>query len=168
MGLEFDINKDPPCVQDIEDERARVTAELDALKQLNKRFLVITVVVVGSVLAFLLLVAVPAVSDPAANQDLVFVVTYIIPYLFFFIFIVGNRLHINKVEKPRKALRAALDALQELPAAEWERLMQEWSQHESASVRAYCQRVREAGRALLKAEREAIEKHLATAQRQAA
>ena len=166
MGLEFDIDKDPPSVQDIEDERARVTAELEALKQLNKRFLVITVAVVASVLAFLLLVAVPAVSDPAANQDLVFVVTYIIPYLFFFIFIVGNRLHINKVEKPRKALRAALDALQELPASEWERLMQEWSQHES--VRAYCQRVRETGRALLKAEREAIEKHLATAQRQAA
>ncbi len=166
MTLEFDIPRSPPPTkEEIAARRAQGEAQRERLRQLNIRFLIFTIVIVLSVLSFVLFVAAPAVGRPEANQDLVFVATYILPYLFFVIFVVGNRLHINKVEKPRKALNAAMAGLEEIPREEWERLMEEWSQHKD--VAEYCQRITAMGRSLLKAEREAIEKWLAKQAQQA-
>ncbi len=166
MTLEFDIPRSPPPTrEEIAARRAEGEAQRERLRQLNIRFLIFTIVIVLSVLSFVLFVAAPAVGRPEANQDLVFVVTYILPYLFFVIFVVGNRLHIKKVEKPRKALNAALVGLEEIPREEWERLMEEWSQYKELAD--YCEQIRNMGRSLLKAEQEAIQRWLASRAQQA-
>ena len=111
MGLDFDISSAPPDTASIAAVRADLAAERLRLRGLNKRFLAVAIAVVAALLGFVFFVAIPTASQSATDGSIVFILVYTIPYLFFSVLVVGNTLHHDKVEVPRKVLEDAEKAL---------------------------------------------------------
>jgi len=154
MGLDFDITSTPPDTASIAAVRAELEAERQRLREINKRFLMVIIPLVLSLLSFMLIVVVPAVSQPNIEGTLVFLAAYTLPYFFFTIFVVGNTMHHNKVDVPQKALRIAEASLEEVSQEEIEELADACQTH--ATLGAYQSQVETQGRALFKGELEAM------------
>ncbi len=166
MGLDFDITSAPPDTARITAVRAELAAERQRLRGLNKRFLIVIVTIVVTLLCFILFVAVPVVNKPDTEGAIVFIIVYASPYLFFSVFVVGNTMHHTRVEVPRKALETAEEALQEGTQEDIGALFDACQAH--APLGAYQCQVESQGRALFKGELEAMrrwsEEHVGQAQ----
>lgn len=158
MGLDFDITSAPPDTAKIAAVRAEFAAERQRLRTLNKRFLIVAVTAVAAILCFVFFVAVPIVKDPAMEGSIVFVIVYALPYLYFSVFVVGNTMHHDKVEVPRKALEAAEDALEEGAQEDIDALCEACRAH--APLATYWHQVESQGRALFQGEVEAMRRWL--------
>lgn len=156
MTLTFDITGAPPSLADIAAERERVQQTRIALQKKNVRFVIIAVVVGLSLLSFQWFVGIPAVQNSDANPTMVGVIALYTPYIIGVFFFTTLTLHHKLIEKPRNAARATLDALDE--ATPDERLAIESA--EQAEIISYRGQVAAQGRALVKAEVEAIQRWL--------
>lgn len=158
MGIDFDITSAPPDIKSIAATRAELAAERLRLRELNKRFLLVIIPTVAVLLCFALLVAVPYASRPQTEGGIVFIIAYSTPYLFFSIFVVGNTMHHDKVEVPRKALELAEEALQEGTQEDIGALFDACQVH--APLGTYQRQVESQGRALFKGELDAMHRWL--------
>lgn len=154
MVLDFDIMSAPPDNIKIAGVRAELAAERQRLKALNKRFLITVAAIVAVVLSFILLVAIPYVSKPSSEGSIVFIIVYSLPYIFFSIFVIGNTMHHDKVEVPRKALETAEKALEEGAQEDIVALRDACRAH--APLGAYQSQVKTQGRTLFNGELEAM------------
>lgn len=154
MGLDFDITSAPPDSARIAAVRAELLAEHRRLRSLDKRFLIVSVTVLITIVCFVLLVAVPVVNDPNTEGDIVFIAVYALPYLVVSVFVVGNTMHHSRVEVPRKALRTAEAALQEGAQEDMDALRDACRAH--APLGTYQRQVASQGRALLQGELDAM------------
>ncbi len=158
MALEFDISSSPPALADIAVEREQAKKDRAVFRKKNIRFLIYIIIIVASVLSFILLVAVPSIKEPEADQDIVFMFTYFMPYLIFAVFILGNKYHIKLVEKPSKVLDATIATLKEVNAEELKEIVDAWHHH--GEITSYLQKVTSQGRSLVQAEINAIQQWL--------
>ncbi len=158
MPLTFDIDSEPPSQDEILRELDRAQRERAVFRKKNYQFLMYMIAVVGSILAFILLVAVPSIKKPEADQDLVFMFTYAMPYVLFAVFIVSNNIHIKKIEKPSKALDAIIAGLQEVSDEDLEKTCAGWQVHEVTA--SYKEKVATQKRPLVQAEVNLISKWL--------
>ena len=154
MAIEFHIDREPPSRDDIVRELDRAQRERAVFRKKNYQFLMYMVAIVGSILGFILFVAIPRIKEPDADQELVFMFTYAMPYVLFVVFIVSNNLHIKKIEKPSKALDAIIKGLQEVTDEELDKACAGWRAHEP--IAAYREKVAAQGRPLVQAEVDAI------------
>jgi len=120
MALEFDITDNPP-------EQALITAEieqanraLEVLSRKNRRFLIWFVSVILVYATFMLTVVIPILGDPTAVPDLVATFAYFLPYITFFIFLVGNHLHTKRIDRPKRAAKNIVRTMTEATAEELE------------------------------------------------
>lgn len=151
MVIEFDITGMPPTPAEIAAAREHAEAGRAVLKKKNKQFLIGFVSIVLTLVTTALIGIIPAVNKPESSQDLAFVVSYFSPYLILPMFVIGNHLHIKKIEKPRKKLDAVIAGLTE---AEPEALAEVADGH--PEIDRYRQQVAAQGRALVKAELDAM------------
>ena len=154
MGLDFDITSAPPDAEKITAARADMAAERQRLRGLNKRFLVVIVSVVATLVSFVLLVGVPYSSQPETEGGIIFIIVYATPYLFFFVFVVGNTMHHDRVEVPRKVLETAEEALEAGSQEDIGTLLDACQSH--APLIAYQRQVESQGRTLFKGELDAM------------
>lgn len=158
MNIDFDITSAPPGPERIAAVRAALAAERLRLRAMNKRFLIVAAATVAAILCFIFFVAVPLVKRPDMEGSVIFVIVYAVPYLYFAVFAVGNTLHHDKVEVPRKALDAVEEALEEGAPEDVEALGDAFQAH--APLGAYRRQVQSQGRALFKGELEAMRRWL--------
>ncbi len=156
MAIEFLIDHDPPSRDDIVRELDRAQRERALFRKKNYQFLMYMIVIVASILGFILFVAIPRIKEPDADQDLVFMFTYAMPYVLFAVFIISNNIHIKKIEKPSKALDAVIKGLQEVTEEDLDNGCADWREYEA--VRVYREKVDAMGRSLVQAEVDAIVK----------
>lgn len=158
MAIVFNISNEPPSREEILCELDRAQMERALFRKKNYQFLMYMIAIVGSILGFILLVAVPAIKKPEADQDLVFMFTYAMPYVLFVVFIVSNNIHIKKIEKPSKVLDAIIAGLQEVTDEELEKTCADWRSH--AAIVVYRDKIATQGRPLVQAEVDAMAKWL--------
>ena len=159
MGIDFNITSVPPDSVRIEAVRAELAAERLRLRGLDKLFVTTAVAVVAAIMCFIFLVAIPTVREPGNTEGgIIFILVYSIPYLFFAVFVVGCTKHHDKVDVPRKTLRAAEEALQEAAQDDIAALLDACQTH--APLDAYRSQVASQGRALFKGELEAMRQWL--------
>jgi len=113
MVLEFDINRAPPALSEIEVALEQVIHDRALLRKKNIRFLIYVLLVVAAYATFMLTVTIPILEDPGALPDFVATVAYCTPYLTFLIFLVSNNLHTKVIERPRKILDTAIPAFKQ-------------------------------------------------------
>jgi len=110
MALEFDIRSNPHTLIDIKIERERVAKDRARFRGKNIRFLICFLTVLGSYVTCMLVFIIPHLNDPDFGIG-----SYFLPYLTFFIFVFGNRLHITWVEKPQKIVDKVISVLKDAP-----------------------------------------------------
>jgi hypothetical protein len=155
MALEFDITAAAPTLAEITAEREPAERERAILKYKNKRFLITFILVVLTLVSTALIGIIPAVNKPESSQDLAFVVSYFSPYLILPMFVIGNHLHIKRIEKPRKKVEAILAGLTEATGEELDEIT---ASH--AVIEQYRQQVTAQGRPLMKGEVDAMQRWL--------
>ena len=158
MGLDFDITSAPPDTAKIAAVREELAAERQRLRGLNKRFLIVIVSIVATLMSFFLFVGVPYTSKPETEGGIIFIIVYALPYFFFAVFAVGNTMHHSRVEVPRKALEVAEEALEEGTQEDIAALFDACQVHAPLSV--YQCQVETQGRALFRGELEAMRQWL--------
>lgn len=159
MGIDFNITSVPPDSASIGAARADLAAERLRLRGLDKLYAATAVAIVAVVLCFIFFVVIPTVHEPGNTEGgIIFVLAYSIPYLFFTVFVVGCTKHHFRVDVPRKALRAAEEALQEAEQGDIAALLDACQTH--APLDAYRSQVASQGRALFKGELEAMRRWL--------
>lgn len=159
MGIDFNVTSAPPDSAKIGAARAELTAERLRLRGLDKLYATTAAATVAVILCFIFFVAIPTVREPGNTEGgIIFILVYSIPYLFFAVFVVGCTKHHDKVDVPRKALRAAEEALQEAEQDDIIALLDACQTH--APLDAYRSQVASQGRALFKGELEAMRRWL--------
>ncbi len=158
MGIDFDINTAPPDTQHIAAAREQMAAERQRLRGLNKRFLITIVTIVAIIFCFLVFVAIPYTDKPGSEGGIVFLIVYTIPYFFLSVFVIGNTLHHDKVEKPRKILETAEAALEEGEQKDISELLDACRTH--APLADYQRKVETQGRTLFNGELDAMRQWL--------
>lgn len=156
MTLTFDITGAPPSLADIAAEREKVQQTRVAIQKKNVRFVIIAVVVGVSLLCFQWFVGIPAVQNSDANPTVVGVIALYTPYIIGVFFFTTLTLHHRLIEKPRHITRATLDALTEAAQEELSAI----EAADQPEILSYRGQVAAQGRALVRAEVEAIQRWL--------
>ncbi|VAW84793.1 hypothetical protein MNBD_GAMMA16-1359 [hydrothermal vent metagenome] len=110
MALEFDISSNPHTFVDIKIERERAAKDRASFRGKNIRFLIYFLTVLGSYVTCMLVFIIPHLNNPEFG-----IISYFLPYLTFFIFVFGNRIHIKQIEKPQKIVDKVIASLKETP-----------------------------------------------------
>jgi hypothetical protein len=158
MGIDFDINSAPPDPATITAAYTELAAERLRLRGLNKRYLIVIATILTTILSFIIFVGVPIVRKPETDGGIVFVIVYAAPYMIMSVFVVSNTRHHSQVEKPRKILEAAEEALEEGTQDDIDALLDTCRLH--PPLGAYQRQVESQGRALFKGELEAMRRWL--------
>lgn len=111
MPLEFHIDGEPPTLDEIERAREEARVQREGIRRQNIRFLVVILAVVALIMAVAIVGIIPILDDPGAEPDIVGLFAYLTPYMFLAVFVIGNTMHHQRVEKPRKALEARMAGL---------------------------------------------------------
>ncbi len=157
MALKFDLGAPPPTSTEIAAERDRAEAERAAIQKKLLPFLIAAFVAIISLVTFQITVIVPAVRNPETSPTFLAIVALFIPYMAFILFFIANHLRHKIIENPRKALKQYIDGLEALTPEEQEALDAAIASGElSAEAADYQRRVTALGRALVRAEHEAI------------
>ena len=151
MSFNFDITGIPPASNDITTKLEQVTNERALYRKKNIRFMIGMATVTTLYVAFVLIFIWPMLEKPETG-----IIFYFFPYVTFIIFIVGNELHIKKIEKPSKLLDATIAELNEVPADEIDGFMD--GKELSSEIASYIEKVSAQGRSLVRAELDAIQK----------
>ncbi len=157
MALKFDLGSPPPTSADIAAERDRSEDQRAAIQKKLIPFLIAAFVAIISLVTFQITVIVPAVRNPETSPTFLAIVALFIPYMAFILFFIANHLRHKIIENPRKALKTYIATLEEIPPEEQEALAAAIAAGEfPAEVADYQRRVAALGRALVRAEADAI------------
>ncbi len=116
MPLEFRIDGEPPTPEEIARAREEARTQRAEIRRQNIRFLIVILLVVALIMTVAIGGIIPLLDDPGAEPDIVGLFAYLTPYLFIAVFAIGNTMHHQRIEKPRKALEAWMEALVDAPA----------------------------------------------------
>ncbi len=152
MSFSFEITGTPPALADIAAKREQAVNDRAVFRQKNIRFMIGMATVTAVWGAFLVIFVIPMMTD----QPELGIITYYFPYLTFVIFIVGNNLHIKRIEKPSKLLDTTISELSEVDADEISSVIND--KEHPAEIASYLERVAAQGRSLVRAEMDAIQK----------
>lgn len=158
MALQFDITRDPPALADITVERQQAAQARAAIRTKMIRFLSVAFVMAVCILCFQFLVAVPAVRNEGADPSWVAILALYTPYLIGAFFFTTLTLYNRVIEKPAKLLDRTLAALRETTPEELAEIAGSGQLH--IEIVSYQQKVMTQGRALVRAEIEAIQRWL--------
>lgn len=111
MSLAFDIGGEPPTREEIVRAREEARMQRAEIRRQNIRFLIVVLVLVALIMITAIGGIIPLLDNPGAEPDIVGLFAYLTPYMFVALFVVGNTMHHNRIEKPRKALEAWMDGL---------------------------------------------------------
>lgn len=151
MCLNFEITGTPPLFADITAKREQAVSERAIFRKKNIRFMFGMATVTSVYVAFIVIVVLPMLENPEVG-----IIFYFFPYLTFLIFIIGNDLHIKRIEKPSNILDKTIMSLGEAPADEISTVIDD--KEHSAEITSYMDRVAAQGRSLVRAEVDAIQK----------
>lgn len=113
MSPAFDISGEPPTREEIARAREEARVQRAEIRRRNIRFLIVVLVLVATIMTTAIVGIIPLLDDPGAEPDIVGLFAYLTPYLFVALFMVGNTMHHDRIEKPRKALEAWMEGLVE-------------------------------------------------------
>jgi len=153
MSIDIDFNMAPPSLADISEEREQAVSERAVYRKKNIRFMIAMLCIIVSYLIFMIVVVIPMIAKAKPDWG---IATYFIPYLTFAIFIIGNELHIKKIEKPSKLLDRNIAGLTEGPVDEINAIIN--CKEQNDEIVSYIEKVTAQGRSLIKAEIDAIQK----------
>lgn len=111
MPLEFRLDAAPPTPEEIARAREEAAIERAGIRRQNIRFLVVILLVVAAIMTVAIVGIIPVLDNPGAEPDIVGLFAYLTPYMFLAVFVIGNTMHHQRVEKPRKALEARMQGL---------------------------------------------------------
>lgn len=146
MPLEFRIDGEPPTLDEIALAREEGRVQREGIRRLNIRFLIVVLVVVALIMTVAIVGIIPLLDNPGAEPDIVGLFAYLTPYMFLAVFVIGNTMHHQRVEKPRKALETWMAGLVDASAEELAELDGVELPPEAA---VYRQRVAAQGRGLM-------------------
>jgi len=154
MSIDIDFTITPPALAEISEKREQAVSERAVYRKRNIRFHCTMAAITALYLAFLIIVVIPMMAKAQPDWGMI---TYFFPYFTLAIFVVGNDLHIKRIEKPSKALDKKIAELTEVPVDdEINTVINDKEQPEE--IVSYMEKVTTQGRSLVRVEIEAIEK----------
>lgn len=153
MSFNFDITGTPPALTDITAKREQAVNERAVFRKKNIRFMITMLSIVVAYVTLMIVYVIPMIGKAEPDWAMMF---YFLPYLTFVIFIVGNDIHIKKIEKPSKLLDATIAELSEVKADEISSVIDD--KEHPTEIASYLERVAAQGRSLVRAEMDAIKK----------
>lgn len=153
MPLEFRIDAAPPTPEEIARAREEARIERAGIRRQNIRFLIVILLLVALIMTVAIVGIIPVLDNPGAEPDIVGLFAYLTPYMFLAVFVVGNTMHHQRVEKPRKALEARMAGLLDASAEDLAALERAELPRE---VAAYRRGIDAQGRAPVRAEVQAM------------
>ena len=153
MSIDIDFTMAPPTLADISEKREQVVSERAVYKKKNIRFMTTMVFIVVAYVTLMIVTVIPMIGKAEPDWAMMF---YFLPYLTFVIFIVGNDIHIKKIEKPSKLLDKSIAELTAGPVDEINTIINDKKQ--AGEIVSYLDQVAAQGRSLVCAEIDAIKK----------
>jgi len=149
MSFIFDITGAPPAQTDIAEQREQAVTERAVYRKKNIRFMIGMATVTALYVTFIFIFIWPMLEKPETG-----IIFYFFPHVTFIIFIVGNDLHIKRIEKPSNLLDTTIENLSEVTTEEIDSVID--GKMHTAEIASYLERVSDQGRLLVRAELEAI------------
>ncbi|MDR2877577.1 MAG: hypothetical protein LBV36_06015 [Chromatiales bacterium] len=144
MPLEFRLNALPPTCEEIARAREEARLERAQMRRQNIRFLIVILLLVAAIMTIAIVGIIPQLDNPNAEPDVVGLFAYLTPYMFLTVFVVGNTLHHQRIEKPRKVLEARMAELGDASVEELDAL--ESAPPYQQEVMVYRERLKALGR----------------------
>lgn len=153
MSIDIDFTVAPPALANISEQREQAVNERAVYRKRNIRFHCTMAAITALYLTFLIVVVIPMIAQASPDWGMV---TYFFPYFTLAIFVVGNHLHIKRIEKPSKLLDKTIEGLTEGEEDEINPVINDNDQPEE--IAAYIKQVSNQGRLLINIEIEEIQK----------
>lgn len=159
MGITFNIESQPPTADDIEAVRKQILVDKAALERKDWKFffgiIAMLFTMAGTAITFG-----PQILEEGENPTTIAAVILFTPYTLFFAFAFVNTARHDRIDVPRKQLRADLALLADAPPEEAESFAV--LAIENNLIAAYQKAIATQGRAVLQGEVDAALAHRAT------